>query len=351
MKRWIGALAIALATNCGGGPTTEPTVPPPTTPPPPAPTPPPEPTPPPPPAPPPRVFITGRIVDALSGNPQSNLRVSVDGVGSGQTDSSGEYRIEAPATFVDVTPITVSGPNIVTRASRVRVPGSALNLSTMQIGFDLLAFDQMYRHSGALTRWIETPRLVLQRRVLQISGANYTATSEVMTDGQASDLLSTLVAALPVLSGGRFPAFANQSSETANPGDTVTMTRTGDIVVAHVKGLVAAGAAGRGSWSTDSRSVVRGGYLIVDRDLDISSAGRRSTRAHELGHALGYNHVTARESVMNTPSAVEPNGWDRDSSYVAFQREPGNRSPDNDPTWFSGQSIGGGPIVWHPEVP
>jgi hypothetical protein len=359
--RTLLAAALAIAMGCGGSTPTAPTVPPPTaTPaPPPAPAPAPEPTPPPPPAPPPappRVFVTGRIVDALSGNPQGNLQVGIDGVGTAVTDTSGEFSIEAPASFSDVTPIRFLGPNIFTRTSRVKIPGAPLALSTMQIGFDLTAFDQMYRHSGALTRWVEAPRLVLQRRVLQYSesgGVSYTATSELMTDAQASELVSTLVSALPVLTGGRFSAFANQSSETANAGDSVTMTRIGDIYVAQFKGLAAGGAAGRGSWSTDSRSAVRGGYIMLDRDLDISSARRGSTRAHELGHALGYNHVTARESVMN-PTAVELNGWDRDSSKVAFLREPGNRSPDNDPSWFAANpmaGVAGGHVVWSPAVP
>jgi len=351
------AVALTIAMGCGSSTPTAPTVPPPTATPAPAPTPPPEPTPPPPPTPPPappRVFVTGRIVDALSGNPQAGLQVGIDGVGTSVTDTSGEFSIEAPASFSDVTPIRFSGPNIVTRSSRVKIPGAPVALSTMQIGFDLLAFDQMYRHSGSLTRWVEAPRLVLQRRVLQYSGSggvSYTATSELMTDAQASELVSTLVSALPLLTGGRFSTFANQSSETANAGDSVTMTRTGDIYVAHFKGLAASGASGRGSWSTDSRSAVRGGYVMLDRDLDISSAQRRSIRAHELGHALGYNHVSARESVMNTTSTVEPNGWDRDSAKVAFLREPGNRSPDNDPTWVAANPVAGDRIVWSPPVP
>jgi hypothetical protein len=89
----------------------------------------------------------------------------------------------------------------------------------------------------------------------------------------------------------------------------------------------------------------------LDRDIGISSAGRRAIRAHELGHARGYNPVTARESVMNSPTAMEPSNWDRDSSRVAFLREPGNRSPDNDPAWFASNPFAGGRIVWSPAVP
>ena len=290
-----------------------------------------------------------------SGNPQANLQVGVDGVGLGATNGSGEFSIEAPAAFQDTTTIRIQGSNIVHRTSRVRVPGPPAMLSTIPSGLDLAAFDQMYRHSGALTRWVQAPRLVVQTRVLQFATSNsgsYTATSESMTDAQAMDVASTLIAALPALTGGRFTAFTSVIPESANPGASVSMMRTGDIVVAHLKGLTTgSGAVGRGSWSTDDQSTVRGGYILLDRDYDISGAGRRSTRAHELGHALGYNHVTARQSVMNSPSTVEPNTWDRDSSRVAFQREPGNRSPDNDPLWLTSNPMSGGRIVWHDAVP
>jgi hypothetical protein len=72
---------------------------------------------------------------------------------------------------------------------------------------------------------------------------------------------------------------------------------------------------------------VRGGVIMLDRDYDLTNSRRRMTRIHELGHALGYNHVMSRESVMNSPSLVEPNTWDREAARVAFQREPGSRSP------------------------
>jgi predicted Zn-dependent protease len=340
------AVAIALTASCGGSPVG------PTTPP--APQPAPAPAPVPAPAPSPRV-VTGRIVDALSGNPQASLQVSVEGVGAGATNTSGEFNIEVPASFADTTTIRFQGPNIVFRTSRVKVPGGPVTLSTMQSGFALAAFDEMFRHtSGSLTRWVEAPRLVVQRRVLQFTSAelsNYTATSELMTDAQASDLVSTLVAALPALTGGRFTSFANQISETANAGDSVSITRTGDVFVAHFKDLASPSAVAYGRWSYDARYIVRGGILMLDRDYDISSPRRRSTRAHELGHALGYNHVTTRESVMNTPSMVEPTDWDRDASKIAFQREPGNRSPDDDPVWFTSNPIAGGRVVWSQAVP
>ena len=57
----------------------------------------------------------------------------------------------------------------------------------------------------------------------------------------------------------------------------------------------------------------------------------RSLRVHELGHALGYRHVTAALSVMNATALLEPTAFDRDATRIAFDRQPGNRSPDVDP--------------------
>ena len=53
---------------------------------------------------------------------------------------------------------------------------------------------------------------------------------------------------------------------------------------------------------------------------------------HELGHALGYQHVTLAASVMSgsqPTTALTP--FDREAIRIVYQRPPGNRSPDIDP--------------------
>jgi hypothetical protein len=78
----------------------------------------------------------------------------------------------------------------------------------------------------------------------------------------------------------------------------------------------------------------------------------RSLRVHEMGHALGYGHVTLRASFMNSSAVNEPLDFDRDATRLAFQRPLGNRSPDRDPDGFStnlrGQPL---PLVWGPITP
>jgi predicted Zn-dependent protease len=56
---------------------------------------------------------------------------------------------------------------------------------------------------------------------------------------------------------------------------------------------------------------------------------------HELGHALGYQHVTLEPSVMsgiNPTSALTE--FDREALRIVYQRPPGNRAPDIDPPTY-----------------
>jgi hypothetical protein len=71
--------------------------------------------------------------------------------------------------------------------------------------------------------------------------------------------------------------------------------------------------------------------MYLDRDFDRNDSRRRLLRIHELGHALGWQHVTSRTSIMNPAIGPEPTDFDRAGAVIAFQRPPGNRSPDTDP--------------------
>ena len=72
--------------------------------------------------------------------------------------------------------------------------------------------------------------------------------------------------------------------------------------------------------------------MYLDRDFDRGDARRRLLRIHELGHALGYQHVRSRTSIMNPAIGSEPTDFDRAGASIAFQRPIGNRAPDIDPS-------------------
>jgi hypothetical protein len=150
-------------------------------------------------------------------------------------------------------------------------------------------------------------------------------------------LLADLTWALPQLTGNAFFAFAEQQIETAAEGDRVRVSRPGLIVAARYEGLTAGTTFwGYTRWGWNGAGEMQAGIIMLDRGFETSgSIFRRSLRAHEFGHALGYNHVSGRESVMNPAARIEPNAFDRSGAKIAFLRPPLNRTPDIDPDPFT----------------
>jgi hypothetical protein len=291
---------------------------------------------PPPPEPPPPATITlrGTTVDGVSDAALGGVTIRIEGVGETVSKADGSFAIETPEQE-EIRRAILSAPDTVERQTHLRVPGPDATLSMMPSSLDLGAFNQMFRTVGFLERWVTAPTIVVQRRVLQftnVSDTEYVATAVVMSEEEVEGLIADLRWALPQLTGNAFPGFAGERRETALEGDRVGVSRPGEIVVARYVGLQGATSFwGYGRWMTTAGEV-RAGIVMLDDGFETSgSPFRRSLRAHELGHALGYNHVSVRASVMNPSARVEPNTFDRDGSKFAFRRPPLNRAPDIDP--------------------
>jgi hypothetical protein len=282
---------------------------------------------------------SGRVIDADSGMPLQSVTIDGDGVMSTATTAAGTFTIVSTSGSTGLQQVTFSGPSVVRRQTRVNVPGADVSMSLIASGFDLQSFDQMFR-TPMLVRWTAAPPLILEARTLQFVDANAssaTATADVMTEAESSDLLGDLQQALPELTGGTFGAFASIRRQTSIEGSPVNLVNTGSITVVRMTGLTAAtGFWGYGRYLVDDNGVVMGGIVMIDVDFDRSgNASRHSLRTHELGHALGLSHVTSRTSVMNPAANVDPTAWDLAAARIAFERLPGNRSPDTDPTPIS----------------
>jgi matrixin len=208
-------------------------------------------------------------------------------------------------------------------------------VSLIPADFDLGAFDEMFRSSARLQRWMAAPSLVVLTTVMQYTQGDredYAATSEQLTEAETELLIDQLTSALSLLTGGTFPNFGNIERESAASGSRVNVQRTGKIVVGRYRGVEGfRNTIGFGSWFTNGTGEVLAGSIFLDRDFDKASEMRNLLRTHELGHALGYNHVTTRRSIMNPAIGPEPTEFDRQGSVIAFQRKPGNQSPDIDP--------------------
>jgi hypothetical protein len=189
-------------------------------------------------------------------------------------------------------------------------------------------------------------------------GQNYHATSEQLTGAETDLLVSQLTDALALLTGNTYTAFASVERESASSGAFVNTLRTGKIVVGRYKGIQGfLNTIGFGRWAANPSGQVSGGAMYLDRDFDKTSELRQLLRMHELGHALGYTHVTTRASIMNPVIGPDPSTFDRQGSLIAFQRMPGNQTPDSDPVGASPPSHGTGissiaptSPIWSPPI-
>lgn len=180
--------------------------------------------------------------------------------------------------------------------------------------------------SGHREAWTTVPELVIVSAVLDFTGDDmsrgYAATDEVMSDADIAHLERDLTSSLRDLTGAVVTAFADVHIESAKPGQQIRMFRRGQIVVGRSRGVQArAGTLGYGGRTARSGDITAGA-LILDADFDARSDRRQLLRTHELGHALGFNHVESRRSVMNPRVATDITDFDRQAIHYAFARVP-----------------------------
>ena len=274
----------------------------------------------------------GETVSAIDGRPISGVAVKI-GTRSVVSDDRGRFELTDLQEGAAVA--TLSGPSIVERRRSVAIPADAMKETLIPSTFDLQSFDEMFRGTGQLQRWTSAPALVVFGSIMQyhsIGSDEYHATSEQLSENEVTQLIEHLTDGLALLTGGRFTSFASVTVERPPSGQKANTLRTGSIVVGRYRGVKSIGnTIGLGRWSTEGDTAeISGGAIYLDQNFDRSSDERRLLRIHELGHALGYLHVTKRTSIMNPAIGPEPTQFDRDAALIAFERMPGNQSPDID---------------------
>ena len=290
--------------------------------------------------------LHGRVVDGLTATGLGGIRVS-GGLQNVLSEASGDFALNPAFETEQGGLYTFSGSAIVERNTALRSAGAAAVVSLIPASFDLRAFNEMFRPLQ-LQRWREAPPLRLEMRTgkfADINALDVTMLENKMSDGDKDALVADLTWALPQLTGNTFTAFASVTPQTSDPDTTVSAMNVGIITVVRLKGLtIGTGFWGYSRWRFLSDGTISGGLVMLDEDFELSlHPRRRALRAHELGHALGMGHVTARVSIMNSNISVfEPNDFDKQAARIAFQRPPGNRAPDTDPAGYSTNSTAPG---------
>lgn len=192
--------------------------------------------------------------------------------------------------------------------------------------------EMLHGAAGQWQHWTSAPELVVLTSVMQYQAdarGQYIATSEVLTADVAKSLVDDLTEALRILTNGTFEQFDRIEYETAVAGANVSIVRPRQIVVARYQGLQhLAQTIGLGGRKAARNGAIIGAAILLDNDFDRSSGKRRLLRTHELGHALGYNHVTSRPSIMNPRIGPQMTDSDRQIVTLAFHRQ-GSRATDH----------------------
>lgn len=182
-------------------------------------------------------------------------------------------------------------------------------------------------------RWTSAPSFYVRT----IDSAGRTVEPEVL-----AVTLDAIRRAVPAYTGGTYNAAAIETGTEVRP------ETTGWINVDFMRNT-----AGR----TCGTSYVGRNPGVITLYIDVCSCGSvkvpGAVTMHEVGHALGFFHVSDTRSLMFPfASGACPAGvLSAAESYhaaLAYSRPRGNRDPDRDPAGgasFGGTMIGGGPLV------
>jgi hypothetical protein len=190
---------------------------------------------------------------------------------------------------------------------------------------DGTALDEMLRGSkGMLQYWTAAPELVVLMSVMDyrgLNGAESVATADQLTVAEADALEADLTGALRLLTGDNYQRFAAIHREVVAVGERTRLSRPRQIVVGRYGGLRRTRSMiGFGGRAARADGHIIGGAVLLDREYDETSDLRRLLRTHELGHALGFNHVQTQTSIMNPAIGPEPTRFDRVAIRIAFDR-------------------------------
>jgi hypothetical protein len=279
------------------------------------------------------------IVSAFS--PQVGLAQVALTVANGpeqQSDAAGKSVIQAESQAT--VPVRLRHPAFVERETSVRIPDTQLvNLSLIPSTHDMTAFEEFSPRAAGLQRWTRNPRLLVLSHAVDYAGAalgfrEYPVVDRPISQPQLDCLVSGAVASLAEMSGGHL-TFDSVDIARVAPGSRFRTDETpeGTIAVLPTVSLVVGGRAI--GYVGAEPFVLSRGAVWLNADTQQNFCFTELIYRHEMGHALGYQHVTHTVSMMSEFLPAALTDFDRNSIAILFQRRPGNRLPDRDPSGVS----------------
>jgi hypothetical protein len=271
------------------------------------------------------VLLAGRLVDQFGGYPLAGLRVQYAGQTT-SSDAQGAFTIPGDPTTT-LGALTVSGTGYYRRDTFAKTGDS--QWAVVPTSFNMVAFDDLARdeHERHTIRWMQAPTVYVDTR------------PEGFEAGPELDLWISQVQV-------QAAAYVSEwTGNTIRPADVIVTSRppqdltAGTIVIHFSENASDYGNAdyigmARLSWTSNGTMSAAGVWLRYKRySGDKYAAKRQGILGHELGHAMGYGHMTS-----GTPSFMEPSlgsktslsAFDRQAAVLLYSRAPRNTSHDID---------------------
>jgi hypothetical protein len=234
------------------------------------------------------------------------------------------------AVRVIVSALLLAAFTVATSAQHSGGPDTGQSMTPGLEGREARAMDEMLRGtSGHERHWTARPRLVVVTTVMAFADGphqEFAAVDAQMSNDEAQQIADDLTAGLSLLSAGTFDHFESVRFETPHAGTPVHVTRDGEIVAGRFRGVRAIlNAVGYGGRTARADGTITSGTVMLDEEYDGVDPLRHLLRMHELGHALGYNHVESQRSIMNATLGAEPTDFDRKVARIAFSRVTAGR--------------------------
>ena len=305
----IGIVLCAAACSDSSAPPTTPTTP--STP---APTPPPAPT---------TYVVSGALTATNDGRPLTGMNITIGG-SSTTTDGAGRYTLTLPISAGSV-PYSVSGGNLLTHSGYITA-GSTRTANFDAIAqdptFDLSFYRQLVRDQFSssvlrtLLRWTTNPNIYV-RTVDSTTG-------RVVEPEVLALVVDWAQRSVPLWTAGRLRV-ARLETGAADRPDTPDWIVV-DFIRDSTKNYCGQSFVGRNPGRVT---------LNNDRCNCGSTKVPAGTVLHEFGHALGFFHVSDRQSIMYPQ---DPGGCpapalsvaEQRHSAIAYSRPNGNADPDSD---------------------